>query len=108
MAFYEAFLAQSWDYRDQIIPVKASSLEGLERIAKAGLQPDLIHLSALFTESALTSLVTAALDLFPHAVLVGHDLPDASACQTLEPLAQARHRPLDARSPHWRILLAAG
>ena len=105
---YDTFLAECWHYRDQMLPVRLSGLEALERIAETGLEPDLIHLAAQPTESALTQLVTTAIDLFPHATLVGHDLPNTPLCPVLEPLTQARHRPLQARLPAWRIPLAAG
>lgn len=37
---YDTFLAECWDYRSQIIPVKAGSEEGLHQVAEAGLQPE--------------------------------------------------------------------
>jgi hypothetical protein len=70
---YEAFLSACWDYRNQIIPVKADSLQGFRCIAEAGLQPDLVYIDADHGFEAVLGDIRLALDLFPKAIIVGDD-----------------------------------
>ncbi len=70
---YETFLAECRDYRHQIIPVRANSLEGMRRVAETGLEPDLVYIDADHSFDVVYADVTAALDLFPQATIVGDD-----------------------------------
>ncbi|MEJ7636678.1 MAG: class I SAM-dependent methyltransferase [Singulisphaera sp.] len=70
---YETFLAQCWDYRDRIIPMRMTSLDGLQTVADHGLEPDLVYVDAEHSYEAVTSELELARHLFPLAVLVGDD-----------------------------------
>ena len=70
---YETFLSESWKYRSRIIPVRASSVDGLRTVAAAGLSPDLVYLDADHSCDSVTADLVATLDLFPHTRIVGDD-----------------------------------
>jgi hypothetical protein len=70
---YETFLSECWDYRSQIIPVRTDSIEGLRRIADAGLQPDLVYLDGDHSFDGVVADVRLVLDLFSRAVIVGNE-----------------------------------
>jgi hypothetical protein len=70
---YESFLALCWRYRDQVIPLRMSTLEGLRKVAEFGLSPDLVYFDAEHSYEAVSSEVALAHELFPTADLVGDD-----------------------------------
>jgi hypothetical protein len=101
---YETFLAESWNYRDQIIPVRASSVEGLERVAEAGLPVDLVYIDADHSYESVKQDLTTALDLFPEARIAGDDFNWDSVRQAVEEVARLRGLQFEAHGPAWRIL----
>src|SRR5690606_8146862 len=64
---YETFLSECWNYRDQIIPVRLKSTEGMQRVAEAGLEPDVVYIDADHRYESVVEDLSAALDLFPRA-----------------------------------------
>jgi hypothetical protein len=87
---YESFLEQCWTYRDQIVPLRMTSLEGLQTVADFGLTPDLVYIDAEHSHPAVTSELELARHLFPGAVLVGDDYDwEGVACAANE--FAARH-----------------
>jgi hypothetical protein len=70
---YQTFLAQCWPYRDRIIPLQMSTLEGLRTVARFGVEPDVIYVDAEHSYEAVTSELELASELFPRATLVGDD-----------------------------------
>ena len=43
---HETFLAECWLYRDRVVPVRRSSVEGMREVAEAGLRPDVVFIDA--------------------------------------------------------------
>lgn len=70
---YDTFLRNLWPHRERVIPLRATTLEGMEKIATAGLRPDLIYIDAAHEAEAVLADVSTALRLFPRAILVGDD-----------------------------------
>lgn len=68
-AHYETFLANLWEKRDRVVPVRGLALEVLPRLAELGLCPDLIYLDADKTGGELECCRA----LFPAALLSGDD-----------------------------------
>ncbi|MGO8748170.1 MAG: class I SAM-dependent methyltransferase [Thermoguttaceae bacterium] len=101
---YETFLAECWSYRDQIVPVKAKSVEGLQRVADAGLQADLVFIDADHAFDSVVSHLSLALDLFPRAVIVGDDYDWDEVCRAVETVARDRGLRCESVGPGWRLL----
>jgi hypothetical protein len=72
-SLYNNFLSLSWSYRHRIIPLRMSTLEGLRKVAEAGLQPDVIFVDAEHSYEAVSAELDLAHRLFPHATLLGDD-----------------------------------
>jgi hypothetical protein len=70
---YDTFLALNWRYRDQIVPLRMSTLDGLRTVAEYGLKPDLIYVDAEHSDQAVSAELDLARRLFPKAELVGDD-----------------------------------
>jgi hypothetical protein len=88
---YEAFLAECWDYRHRMIPVRLSSLAGLQAVADAGAEPDVIYIDGEHSYEAVTAEVELALVLFPRAVLMGDDYSWPGIAAAVQDAAR-RHR----------------
>ena len=70
---YESFLSQCWGQRDRIIPLRMTSLEGLQTVSNYGIEPDLVYVDAEHSYPAVMSELELARELFPRARLVGDD-----------------------------------
>jgi len=70
---YEAFLSECWEYRERLIPLRMTSVEGLRTVADHGLRPDLIYVDAEHSYAAVASELELARQLFPRATVVGDD-----------------------------------
>lgn len=103
---HETFLSECWNYRDQIIPVKADSVEGLQRVAESGLQADLVYIDADHSYESVLKDVSTALDLFPRAILVGDDLDWEGVRKAVETVAAERGIAFEEFGTGWRMLRA--
>jgi hypothetical protein len=98
----DVFLAESWDYRERIIPIRAKSVDGLRRVADAGLQADVVALVSLAEDEDFAEVLTTALDLFPRSAVVGAgDRPGSR--ELVEELIAARRLRSDSFGKAWRI-----
>jgi hypothetical protein len=70
---HDTFLSMNWKYRDQIVPIRASTREGLQQVAGFGLTPDLIYVDAEHSFEAVSDDLETARTLFPSARIVGDD-----------------------------------
>lgn len=101
---YETFLSESWNYRDQIIPVRLRSIEGLERVAESGLKPDLIYIDADHQYDAVVADLNQALDLFPGVVIVGDDYDWSGVSRAVQEVCQNRGLSFETSGAGWRIV----
>jgi hypothetical protein len=72
-SLYEMFLSLCWRYRDQIIPLRMTTADGLKTISTYGLTPDVIFLDSDHSQDAVMSDLRLACVLFPGATFVGDD-----------------------------------
>lgn len=70
---YERFLANTWDLRSRLTPIRRESVNGLIVLASFGVEPDLIYIDAAHDYESVMADIKAARELFPGAVLVGDD-----------------------------------
>ncbi len=101
---YETFLSQCWDYRDRLIPLRMTTLEGLQVVAQAGIQPDLIYIDAEHSYRAVTAELELASELFPHARLVGDDFDWRGVREAAEAFARRHARRVERNGARgWTI-----
>jgi hypothetical protein len=100
---YEAFLAESWDYRARIIPVKMTSIEGLKRVAEAGLQPQLGYIDADHSYESVLNDILTALDRFPESKIAGDDYDWPGVKQALDQLTKERGIRVELNKTGWLI-----
>lgn len=87
---YETFLANLWEARDRVTPMKMLTSECCAAVAKAGLTPDLIYIDADHDYAGVRADVALCTELFPGAVLVGDDWDYAGVRNAAQELRGAR------------------
>lgn len=70
---YEIFVANCWEHRDRLIPVRSDSIAGMRQIESLGIKPDVIYVDTSHDADHLEWELGAAFDLFPSAHIVGDD-----------------------------------
>jgi hypothetical protein len=102
---FETFQARCWDYRDRITPLRTTSLEGLQRVADAGLEPDLVYVDAEHTYEAVAAELRLARRLFPHALLCGDDYDWSGVRAAVDEFAAGAGLVVDRSGARgWRLL----
>ncbi|MBI3866030.1 MAG: class I SAM-dependent methyltransferase [Planctomycetia bacterium] len=101
---YETFLAECWAERERIIPVRSSSVAGLRAVAQAGLVPDAVYIDADHRFESVVADLTAALDLFPSAVIVGDDWDWEEVRKAVEAVLAPRGLRCDVLGTAWRVV----
>lgn len=102
---FETFQARCWNYRERIVPLRTSSLDGLQRVAEAGLDPDLVYIDAEHTYEAVSAELRLARKLFPHALLCGDDYDWTGVRQAVGEFAAQAGLVVDRNGTRgWRLL----
>jgi hypothetical protein len=101
---HETFLSECWNARAQIIPVKAKPIDGLQRIAEAGLTAEIVYVNPDRSYDDTVRDLSASLDLFPNATLLGSGLDQESVRKAVETVVRERHLECDTHGSNWRIL----
>ncbi|HEV3436333.1 MAG TPA: class I SAM-dependent methyltransferase [Gemmata sp.] len=102
---YETFQSRCWKYRDRVVPLRMSSLDGLRQVAEAGLDPDFIYVDAEHTYEAVTAELKLARELFPHTLLGGDDYDWQGVRQAVDEFAHRNGLVVDRMgSRGWRLL----
>jgi|GEM_PF-751069 len=104
---FETFQARCWDYRERITPLRMNSLDGLRRVADAGLEPDLVYVDAEHTYEAVSAELRLARELFPHALLCGDDYDWSGVRRAVDEFAASAGLVVDRSGERgWRLLEA--
>jgi hypothetical protein len=102
---FETFQARCWDYRERVVPLRTNSLDGLRRVAGAGLEPDLVYVDAEHTYEAVSAELKLARELFPHALLGGDDYDWSGVRRAVDAFAAATGLVVDRHGARgWRLL----
>jgi predicted O-methyltransferase YrrM len=70
---YQTFMANCWDYRDRLIPIRTDTVSGLHIVHDNEVEPDVVYIDASHDYEAVLADIRTAVGLFPRAVLVGDD-----------------------------------
>ena len=99
---FENFLAMNWSYRHRVIPLKMTTIEGLEVVAAHKVVPDLIFIDADHRYEGLLDDLSSASRLFPDAVLVGDDLELSEVRRAVLAFASRRNLIVQVVGENWR------
>ena len=70
---YDKFLANCWIFKDRLIPLRASTLAGLEEIQRYAVAPNFIYVDAGHSFREVVDDITKSITLFPNAIIGGDD-----------------------------------
>ena len=70
---YNAFLHHNWDLRSRIVPLRASTMDGIGELARVGFVADLVYVDAAHDAESVRKDVEMSVTAWPRAVLVGDD-----------------------------------
>ena len=99
---YETFLMLSWKYRDRIIPVRDTTVSGLQLVANVGVSPDLIFVDADHRYDSVLADIETAHRLFPDAMLVGDDYDADTVRAAAEDFASGHKMTVEPVGSGWR------
>ncbi len=105
---YETFLVNCWEYKNRLIPLQASTIEGLEKVKAAGLNPDIVYVDAAHDYDSATRDIEKVYELFPKTCICGDDWQwNASAGLPVQRAVRdfaARHNfTIHAERNFWRL-----
>jgi hypothetical protein len=70
---YPRFLRNLWPWRDRVIPMRTTTLAGMQEIVDLKIAPELLYVDAAHDTKSVQDDVSAALSLFAEADIVGDD-----------------------------------
>ncbi len=70
---YETFLRNCWPWRGRIVPMRATTVAGMQELAALGLAPEAIYVDAGHAVDDVLADLRTAIALFPGARLAGDD-----------------------------------
>jgi len=70
---HQVFLKNLWGHRDQVIPMRTTTHDGLRELKKLGIKPDVIYVDASHDEYSVYQDVTDCMSFFPEAEICGDD-----------------------------------
>ncbi len=101
---YETFLSECWLWRERIVPVRQTTLDGLREIAAAGVVPDAIYLDADHSYEAVRADLALLLERFPHSRIIGDDWDWPGVQQAVREVASQHSLQVEVHGVGWRIL----
>ena len=72
---YDKFLRNLWPYRGRTVPMRTTTIQGMQELHALEIVPDVIYVDAAHDEESVFSDTTTALRLFPKAEILGDDWP---------------------------------
>jgi hypothetical protein len=70
---YETFLALCWNYRERLIPLRMTAIQGIRAVASQGLEPDVVYIDGEHSYEAVSAEIELVRRSFPGALIIGDD-----------------------------------
>jgi len=112
---YETCQRNLWPFRDRCVLIRAQTVEGLARVAAAGLVPDLVYVDAGHSYEDVSADVRGTLERFPAArtdrtepgpVILGDDYNQAPVRMAVDEIAPQFHCLVANERSVWRLVPA--
>ena len=72
---YDTFLGNCWPYRDRLVPLRESTIAGMNLVYQASIEPSLVYVDAAHDFASVVGDIRSAMALFPEAIITGDDFP---------------------------------
>jgi hypothetical protein len=99
----ETFMVNLWEFRDRLVPLKMTSIEGLHHVHRLGLVPDLIYVDANHEFRAVCNDVSTSVSLFPTTKICGDDYSWLDVKRAVNRCAQRHGRALRTKGEFWEL-----
>jgi hypothetical protein len=99
----EIFFSECWGYRNQIVPVKSTAEAGLQCVADAELQPDMLYISARQHRN-LANLISSMLEWFPKSIIAGDGLANDEIRRIADSISKSHGIKCEISGPGWKIM----
>jgi hypothetical protein len=70
---YDRFLANLWDYRERVVPLRMLTDKGLNELRRMNVPLDMVYIDACHQYEFVNRDIEMCMELFPNAVLFGDD-----------------------------------
>lgn len=101
---YDSFLSECWALKDRTIPLRADSVQGLRKVAAAGIEPDVVFIDADHRYDSVVADLTTTLDLFPGVRIAGDDWNWPDVARAVRDVTGNRGISYEEHGTAWRIL----
>jgi len=100
---FEHFIANCWDYRHRLLPIRMNTVIGMKLLHHFGFKPDLVYVDASHDYESVKLDLDTILMLFPKAIIVGDDWNWAGIKQAVTETAAIRGLRIEVNSNGWRM-----
>lgn len=100
---YETFLVNCWQYQNRLIPLKMTTVEGLEVIYKSQIRVDFIYVDAAHDTESVLRDIRLCFEYFPSAVLTGDDWSWPTVRKAVEIFASEKNLKIYAIGNFWYL-----
>lgn len=97
----ETFQVNLWSERHRLTAIRTTTLDGLRQLFELQIVPDLIYVDADHSTESVMADVSACLDLFPNAQVIGDDWTWQSVRTGVERVAEERRLQIAACEGIW-------
>jgi predicted O-methyltransferase YrrM len=101
---FETFLVNCWYLRERLIPIRQTSVRGMQEIATYGIHPDVVYIDADHSHDAVVKDLEAAIDLFPEATIVGDDFNWPGVESAVRYVTGKRNRRYHVTGVAWELM----
>ncbi len=92
---YDQFIANMWEDRNRLIPIREDSFAGLDTVHRLGITPDLIYLDSEHSEARVLGELTRCTAYWPQSIIVLDDCNQVHIANACRIFAMACGRQLD-------------
>ena len=75
---YDVFLTNLWPWQDRVIPLRADTLAGMQEVAAAGVNPDLVYVDSEHSVERVTAELRFISERWPNAWIIGDDYDNSA------------------------------
>jgi hypothetical protein len=98
---YETFVVNCWRLQDRIVPLRETTLDGLQIIKDSGLEPHMIYVDASHETNDVLADVRLIMKLFPKTIIVGDDWCWEKVKKAVEILVETTSYKLETTRTGW-------
>lgn len=101
---YDTCQRNLWAFKDRCLLLRARTVDGLKRVAASGLEPDVVYIDAGHTYADVTADLSATLQDFPAALVLGDDYTFPDIRRAVHDVAPAFSQLVVDEHTMWRLV----